>query len=349
MFHLMKRKEEREYYWKCSNKMKKSPINKLIVILGPTASGKSDLAIKLAKKFNGEIISADSRQVYQEMNIGTAKVEIKRVKKGTVPKGQSLKQGLSLRDSPFMGPSMIPHYLIDIIKPNQEFTLAQYKKLAIKIIKDIRKRGKLPFLVGGTGLYIQAIVDNLQIPKVEPDKKIRNKLEKLTNQELCQQLKKLDPLSAAIIDHHNKRRLIRALEVCLITKKPFSEQRKKGQPLFDVCQIGLKVNKKTLEKIINQRVDKMVKAGLVEEVKKLAQKYSPDLPSMSGIGYQEIIPYLQSKITLEQAKELIKQHSRQYARRQTSWFKRDKRIIWVNNYQKAQKVIADFLYPAPLF
>jgi len=312
------------------------PHHKLIVILGPTASGKSDLAIKLAKKFNGEIISADSRQVYQEMDIGTAKVEIKR---GTVPKIRSLLQELYLKDCP----SMIPHYLIDIVKPNQEFTLAQYKKLAIKITKDIQKRGKLPFLVGGTGLYIQAIVDNLQIPKVKPNKKLRNKLEKLTNQELCQQLKKLDPLSAATIDHHNKRRLIRALEVCLITKKPFSEQRKKGQPLFDVCQIGIKFNKKTLEKRINQRVGKMFKAGLVKEVKKLARKYSPDLPSMSGIGYQEIIPYLQGEITLEQAKESIKQHSRQYARRQMSWFKRDKRIIWVSNYQKAQKAIADFL------
>ena len=285
------------------------PHNKLVVILGPTASGKSDLAIKLAEKFNGEIISADSRQVYQEMDIGTAKIEIKKV--------------------------MIPHYLIDIIKPNQEFTLAQYKKLAVKIIKDIQKRGKLPFLVGGTGLYIQSVIDNLQIPKVKPDKKLRNKLEKLTNQELCQQLKKLDPLSDATIDHRNKRRLIRALEVCLITKKPFSKQRKKDKPLFDVCQIGIKSNKKTLEKRINQRVGKMFEAGLIEEVKKLAQKYSPDLPSMSGIGYQEIIPYLQGEITLEQAKELIKQHSRQYARRQMSWFRRDKRIIWVNNYQKA--------------
>ncbi len=293
------------------------PHNKLVVILGPTASGKSDLAIKLAEKFNGEIISADSRQVYQEMDIGTAKIEIKKV--------------------------MIPHYLIDIIKPNQEFTLAQYKKLAVKIIKDIQKRGKLPFLVGGTGLYIQSVIDNLQIPKVKPDKKLRNKLEKLTNQELCQQLKKLDPLSDATIDHRNKRRLIRALEVCLITKKPFSKQRKKDKPLFDVCQIGIKSNKKTLEKRINQRVGKMFEAGLIEEVKKLAQKYSPDLPSMSGIGYQEIIPYLQGEITLEQAKELIKQHSRQYARRQMSWFRRDKRIIWVNNYQKAKKAIAHFL------
>jgi tRNA dimethylallyltransferase len=174
----------------------------LIVILGPTASGKSNLAIKLAKKFNGEIISADSRQIYQEMDIGTAKITKEEM-------------------------SGIPHYLIDIVKPDQEFTLAQYKKLAVKIIKDVQKRGKLPFLVGGTGLYIQAVVDNLEIPQVKPNKKLRNKLEKLTNQELLNQLKKLDPLSAVSIDPNNKRRLIRALEVCLIAKKPFSQQRKK--------------------------------------------------------------------------------------------------------------------------
>ncbi len=279
--------------------------NKLIVILGPTASGKSDLAIKLAKKFNGEIVSADSRQIYQEMDIGTNKLTQKQM-------------------------SGIKHYLIDLIKPDQEFTLTQYKRLAIKAIKDIQKRGQLPFLVGGTGLYIQTVVDNLQIPRAKPDKKLRNKLEKLSNQELLQQLKKIDPLTAATIDLNNKRRLIRALEVCLKTKKPFSQQRKKGQPLFDVCQIGLKLNKKTLERRINQRVEQMFKMGLIKETKKLAKKYSLDRPAMSGIGYQEINQYLQGKINLRQAKALIKQHTRQYARRQMTWFKKDQRINWLN-------------------
>ena len=279
--------------------------NKLIVILGPTASGKSDLAIKLAKKFNGEIVSADSRQIYQEMDIGTNKLTQKQM-------------------------SGIKHYLIDLIKPDQEFTLTQYKRLAIKAIKDIQKRGQLPFLVGGTGLYIQTVVDNLQIPRAKPDKKLRNKLEKLSNQELLQQLKKIDPLTARAIDLNNKRRLIRALEVCLKTKKPFSQQRKKGQPLFDVCQIGLKLNKKTLERRINQRVEQMFKMGLIKETKKLAKKYSLDRPAMSGIGYQEINQYLQGKINLRQAKALIKQHTRQYARRQMTWFKKDQRINWLN-------------------
>lgn len=296
--------------------MKKNPHNKLIVILGPTASGKSEMALKLAKRFNGQIVSADSRQIYQEMDIGTAK-DVRPLR------------------------SNIPH-LIDVVKPNQEFTLAQYKKLAIKAIKDIQKRNKLPFLVGGTGLYIQTVVDNLIIPQVKPNKKLRKKLAKLANQELFNQLKKIDPLTAAAIDSNNKRRLIRALEVCLITKKLFSQQRKKGRPLFNLCQIGLKINKKTLEQRINQRVEKMIKTGLIEETKKLAQKYSFDWPAMSGIGYQEISQFLQGKITLEKAKQLIKQHTRQYARRQLTWFKKDQRIIWVKNYSEAQKLIYSF-------
>lgn len=296
----------------------KHPTDKLIVVLGPTASGKSDLAIKLAKRFNGEIVSADSRQIYQEMDIGTAKPT----------KGQA---------------ADIPHHLIGVVKPNQEFSLAQYKSLAVKTIKDIQKRGLLPFLVGGTGLYIQAVVDNLQIPRVKPNKKTRDRLEKLTNQQLFNRLNKLDPASAELIDQNNKRRLIRALEVCLLTEKPFSEQRKKGQPLFEIRQIGLKINKATLNKKIDQRVEKMIKAGLVEEVKKLSEKYHFQLPAMSGIGYQEIGQYLQNKISLAEAKDLIKQRTRQYARRQLTWFKRDKRINWIKNYSAALKIITDLL------
>ncbi|MFH1551288.1 MAG: tRNA (adenosine(37)-N6)-dimethylallyltransferase MiaA [bacterium] len=299
--------------------MKIYPQNQLIVILGPTGSGKSDLAVKLAKKFNAEIISSDSRQIYKGMNIGTAKIT----------EGEM---------------SDIPHYMLDIVKPNQNFTLAQYKKSAIKIIKDIHQRRKTAFLVGGTGLYIQAIVDNLQIPQVKPNKKIRNKLEKLTNQELFEQLKKLDSKSAGVIDMNNKRRLIRALEVCLISKKPFSEQRKKGKPLFKTLQIGLAPDKKTLEKKISQRADKMIKAGLIEEIKELIKKYPPNLPSMNSIGYKEIIQYLENKITLEQAEYLIKQHTRQYSRRQMTWFKKDQRIIWVKNQKQAEKLIKEFLF-----
>jgi len=294
------------------------PHNKLIVILGPTASGKSELSIELAKKFNGEVVSADSRQIYQEMNIGTAKVTKREM-------------------------NNISHYLIDIIKPDQEFTLAQFKQKAIRIIKDIQKRGKIPFLVGGTGLYIQSIVDNLDIPDVKPNKKLRDGLEKLSNQELLSQLKKLDPDTANSIDFHNKRRLIRALEVCLITKKPFSKQKKKGKKLFDTLQIGISLDKKTLEQRISQRADKMIKKGLIKEVGNLLIRYKTSLPSLNSIGYTEIIQYLENKISLDQAKSLINQHSLQYAKRQITWFKRDKRIHWIQNENQAEKLIKNFL------
>lgn len=306
--------------------IKSYPHDKLIVILGPTASGKTNLAIKLAKEFNGEIVSADSRQVYREMNIGTDKI---------APDKKS---------SPIMTVNGVPHYLINVVNPNDEFNLAKYKQLAIKKIKDIQKRGKIPFLVGGTGLYIQTVVDNLQIPKTKPNKKERNKLEKMTNQELFKRFKKLDPIGAVSIDANNKRRLVRALEVCLITKKPFSQQKRKGKPLFNVLQIGIKPDKEKLEKKINQRADKMLKVGLIEEIKKLIKKYGYGLISMDSIGYQEIIPYLQKKITLEQAKELIKIHTRQYAKRQITWFKRDKRIKWIENHSQAKKLIGNFLF-----
>jgi len=287
------------------------PHNKLIVILGPTASGKSKIAIKLAKKFNGEIISADSRQIYKEMNIGTAKITKKEMEN-------------------------IPHHLINIIKPNQEFTLADFKKRAIKIIKNIQKRNKIPFLVGGTGLYIQTIVDNLQIPEVKPNKKLRLKLEKETNQELYNQLKKIDPEALKIININNKRRMIRALEVYSSTGQKFSKQKTKKPALFDVLQIGLKQDNKILDKRIIKRIDQMIKDGLVKEVKKLIKKYGAKPYSMSGIGYKEI--------SLGETKELINIHTRQYARRQMSWFRRDKKIKWIKNYQEAKKLIQNFLF-----
>lgn len=300
------------------------PHKNLIVILGPTGSGKSSLAVKLAGEFSAkgggvEIVSADSRQIYQEMNIGTAKIT-KREMEG------------------------IPHYLIDVVKPNQNFTLAEYKGKAVKIIKDIQQRGKLPFLVGGTGLYIQSIVENLDIPKVKPDKKLREKLEKKTNRELFNQLKKLDPAGADFIDKNNKRRLIRALEVCLLTQKPFSKQRKRGRPLFNVLQLGLKVEKKELEKKIKKRTEQMLRQGLIDEVKNLVGKYGDNLPSY-GIGYQEIIQYLKDEISLKQAKQLIILHTLQYARRQMTWFKRDQRTVWLPSAGSPSKLIFDLIRP----
>ena len=288
---------------------------KLIVILGPTASGKSEMALSLAKKFKGEIISADSRQIYKEMDIGTAKLK---------------------------NNQKVVHYLIDIKKPNQEFNVALFKKSAIKIIKDIQKRGKMPFLVGGTGLYIKAIVDNLNFPTAVPQLKLREKLEKKSLKELFKAYKKLDPKGAKFIDKDNKRRLIRAIEVCKITGKPFWEQRKKEEPIFRVLQIGIKLPKKLLRNNIEKRVEKMFKDGLEKEARNLAKKYGL-IPPLQTIGYQEWKEFFEGKINKEEVKKLIIQHTNKFAKRQMTWFKRDRRINWVKNLKEAEKLIKDFL------
>lgn len=292
--------------------------NKLIVILGPTASGKTDLSVKLAKKYDGEIISADSRQIYKEMDVGTAKITQKEM----------------------FG---IPHHLIDIVKPDKTITLSQYKQKAVKIIKDIQSRGKIPFFVGGTGLYIQAVVENLFIPKIKPDENLRKTLEQKTNTQLLKQLKKLDPQTTAIIDPKNKRRIIRALEVSILSGKPFSFLRTKGRPIFDTIQIGINVSRGILYKRINQRVEQQVKSGLIEEVKKLGAKYGWNFPSMSGIGYKEFKLFIENNATLKKSKNLLKQNTRNYAKRQMTWFKKNKTIHWIKNEKEAKKLIKDFL------
>ena len=300
---------------------------KLVALVGPTASGKSVLAIKLAKKFNGEIISADSRQIYEGMDIGTAKSYRTKNEK------RKMKNNILIIEG-------IPHYMIDVVKPDKEFTLTHFKKETLKIIKDIQKRGKIPFLVGGTGLYVRAVTDNLEIPKVPPDKKLRKKLEKEIEQgtkKSYHKLLKLDPAAKKFIDPQNPRRIIRALEVCLKSEKSFSQLRKKGEEFFDVLEIGIKLPKEKLHKKINQRVDKMIKQGLIKETKELSQKYSWDLPSMSGIGYKQIGMHLRGEMDLKEAIELIKRDTRRYAKRQITWFKRDKRIKWITNYKEAKK------------
>ena len=280
-------------------------LKKLVVVLGPTASGKTKMAVKLAKKFNGEIVSADSRQVYKGMNIGTAKPTKKE------------RQG-------------IRHHLIDIIKPNKEFNAAIFKKKAIGTIKNIQRRKRLPFLVGGTGLYIQTIVDNIEFPKVAPNKKLREKLEQKSVKELFRIYKKLDPKGIKEIEKDNKRRLIRAIEVSKISKKPFSEQKRKGKPLFNILEIGIKKSKEEIKKSVEKRIKKMFKMGLENEVKGLVKKYGR-VPCLQTIGYQESSP------------EETSLHTLQFAKRQMTWFKRSKKIQWVKNYQQAKKLISQFL------
>lgn len=308
----------------------KQDLPKLIVILGPTASGKTDLSIALASKFNGEIICADSRQIYKKMTIGTDKVP------GRWSGHPQTKEKVFIYKK-------IPHYLIDFVDPGEDFSLAQFKQATIGRINEIWQRGKLPLLVGGTGLYIHAVVDNLLIPSVPPNKRLRSSLEKKSNEELVTLLNKFDPLTAKTVDPNNKRRLIRALEVCIWTGRPFSEQQKKGDPLFDALQIGLQIPRPELHQRINNRVDRMMKAGLLKEARALVkQKYGWHLPSMSGTGYRQLGYFLRGEMPLEKAIEILKRDSRRYARRQTTWFRRDKRIKWVRDWVEAENLVKKF-------
>ena len=317
-------------------------LNKLLVILGSTASGKSELALKLAKKYNGEIINADSRQIYREMNIATAKPYLNLNQKAKTKHQNYKLKTRKDKQTPILI-KKIHHYLIDVIKPNQQFSVAEYKKLTLKIIRDIQDRGKLPILVGGTGLYISTIVDNLEIPKAPPNNKIRKRLEKYSKKYLFAKLSKIDSKSSKIIGPHNKRKLIRALEVFEITGKPFSAQQTKGKPLFDILQIGIKIDREKLYKKIDNRVNKMIKNGLIGETERLLKKYGFDLPAMSGIGYKEIGQYLNKKSSLNEATQKIKFRTHQYARRQMTWFKKDKTIRWIENYKEIKETLDKFL------
>lgn len=302
--------------------------NKLLVILGPTASGKSDLAIKIAQHFNGEIISADSRQIYQEMNIGTNKVKIKKLN------NQIYSQ-------------KIRHHLLDIINPQKTFSVAQYQKLAFRTIKDIQQRNKLPILCGGTGLYLSALIENWQFPKIPAQNKFRQELELKTLKELLLDYEKLDPQGVKLIDSKNKRRLIRAIEVCYFSKKSFWQQRKQKKIFDDILILGLKPTKEELKKKIHQRVNKMIKSGLEEEVKNLITKYDW-APALQSIGYQEWKQYFNHQINKKEVQQLIELHTLQYAKRQFTWFenqifKKDFKAYWVFDKKKAFELIRKFL------
>jgi tRNA dimethylallyltransferase len=292
-------------------------LKKLIVILGPTASGKTELAIKLAKEFNGEIVNADSRQVYKGMDIGTAKPTKKEM------------EG-------------IPHHLLDVASPKRKFTVAQYRKLALKSIEKIQKRKKIPFLVGGTWFYIKAVVDGIVIPEVPPDWKLRRKLEKKSPKELYKILKKLDPKRAKTIEKENKRRLIRAIEICKKLKKvpPL-----KFSPLpYSVLMIGIEKSKTELEERIKKRFFDWLKRGLILEVIKL-RKMGISFKRIEefGMHYREIAKYLQGKISESEMIENSIKGIKNYAKRQINWFKKDKRVNWVKNYKGAEKLVKKYL------
>lgn len=302
---------------------------KVVIVLGPTASGKTELAVRLAQDFNGAIISTDSRQMYQEFNIGTGKIKGKQK---------------VVNDEVVVEYEGINHYFINNLKSDQEYSLALFKKDVDRIIKKITAQGKLPIVAGGTGLYIQVITDNLNIPEVKPDWELRNNLEAKIkageNKELENYLETNCPILFLQTDVINPRRLIRAYEICVkvgdVTKtKLFGD--------YDCLQLGIKVDREDLYQKINKRVDGMVAEGLVEEVRELLTKYGKDVQPMTGIGYRQIGQFLEGEISKEEAIELIKRDSRRYAKRQITWWQRDDRIVWLDDKGEAEKLVCDFI------
>lgn len=277
---------------------------KIIAITGPSASGKTKLSIELAKQLDGEIISVDSRQIYKELDIGSAKPTIEE------------------QDG-------IPHYLMDIIDLNQEYTVANFCDDANIKIKEIINKGKVPILVGGTGLYFRVLLQDFDLPRVEPNKELREKLEKKSSEELFSLLKEKDPDIAEKIHFNNKVKIIRALEVCLTLGIPMSKAQKKKESEYNVLWYGLNTqNRDFLYERINKRVDVMFEQGLLDEAKKLFDKYGENKILLGTIGYQELFPYLKGETDFEAASNLLKQNTRRYAKRQISWFNANKDIHW---------------------
>lgn len=301
--------------------MSKKP---LIILTGPTSVGKTSLSIRLAKEVGGEIISADSMQVYKYMDIGTAKIKPEEM-------------------------AGIPHYLIDEIEPDEEFNVVKFQKYTKKYMTEIYAKGKIPILVGGTGFYIQSVLYDIDFTENDADTTYRKELEQLAKTRgsayLYELLEKADPESAKVIHSNNTKRIIRALEYKKQTGEPISlhneEQRQKNSP-YEYCYFVLNKDRAALYASINLRVDRMLKEGLVNEVKNLYHRgYTKDMVSMQGLGYKEILAYLEGEYTLEEAVDILKRDTRHFAKRQITWFKRERDVTWVNKdeFQEEDEII----------
>lgn len=300
----------------------------LVIVTGPTAVGKTEISIGLAKAINGEIISADSMQVYKKMDIGTAKIKPEEMQ-------------------------AVPHYLIDILEPTEEFNVVKFKEFTLNAIEEIYAKGKIPIIVGGTGFYIQSVLYGIEFEENEEDNTYRKELEEQCRDKgvhyLHEELMKVDPASAACIHPNNVKRVIRALEYYKQTGFKISdhneEQRQKESP-YNFCYFVLNNKREVLYDRINDRVDKMIYEGLLNEVKGLLNNgCTREMVSMQGLGYKEIISYLEEECTLEEAIYLLKRDTRHFAKRQLTWFKREKDVIWIdkNEYNNKEDMILDVL------
>lgn len=303
--------------------------NKIIVILGPTSSGKSDIAIKIAQKFNGEIISADSRQIYRGLDIGAGKIEGK----------------YDLKNKIFISKNIV-HYGIDIVSPKTNYSSAQFKKYADKIIVDLLKRKKMPILCGGTGFWIKAVVDNTVYPEVKPDWKLRKNLEKKSTEELFSLLLRLDTKRTQNIDAKNPVRLIRAIEICQTLGKVPVIKDELSKAKYNFLQIGILLSKEKLRQNIRKRLKQRFAEGMISEVEKLhrEQKIGWKKIESFGLGYKLIPQYLHQEIkSQKELFEKIYSAEKNYAKRQLTWFQKDSRIVWLKNYQEIEKTVKNFL------
>ncbi len=290
---------------------------KIIVILGPTASGKSDLAVKLSLRLGGEVVSADSRQVYGGMDIGSGKITQEEMKG-------------------------VPHHLLDVANPKRKFTVVRYKKLSEEKVKKILKKGKIPVVCGGTAFYIEALIDGITIPEVPPDWKMRKRLEKETTENLYAKLKKLDPERAKNIDKKNRRRLVRAIEIVEKSKEPVPNIKKDSpyQPLF----LGIKIDRERLDNKIEKRLKKRLNQGMIEEVKGLRESgVSWKRLEEFGLEYKWVAQYLQNKIDYNDMYENIIKDTRRLSKNQMQWWKKDRRINWIETCKEAEKLTQNFL------
>lgn len=285
--------------------------NRVIAVVGATASGKTSYAIELAKKINGEIISADSRLVYKGMDIGTAKPTIDEMQE-------------------------IPHYMIDVVEPEYNYSVGLYVKEAKKHITDIISRGKVPIVAGGTGLYFRVLLENYDLPDVKPDYELRKELSSYSYEELLEMLTKLDAKAANSVEKNDKKKLIRYIEIIKLAGKPLDLVRGVKEKEFNVEWVGLNFPREILYDRINKRVDLMIEQGLIDETKKLLQKHGRISNITDTIGYREVLSYLDGELSLDEAKDKLKQNTRNYAKRQLTWFRKNEQINW-NCYPDRKK------------
>lgn len=295
---------------------------KVIVIVGPTASGKTALSIELAKQINGEIVSCDSMQIYKDMNIGSAKPSLEEM------------QG-------------IKHYMIDIVEPDKRFSVAEYKKQAEQAIEEILSKGKMPIVIGGTGLYADSLIYGIEYPEIEFDKNYRNELENLANSKeglsnLYEKAKEIDSKAIEKISPNDKKRILRILEIYHSTGKTKTEieaESRKNEVKYDYRVFAINMDRQILYNRINKRVEIMIENGLIEEVKNLLDKYKEFPTAMQGLGYKEVVEYLNGYLTKDEMIEKIKQETRRYAKRQLTWFKKNKNTIWIDGLNDLQSNI----------